>query len=141
MHIDGSCHCGNVRFELEWPDSAARVPARACGCSYCVKHGAVWTSHPAAKLRVTAADHAHRRSYLFGTKTAVFHVCTGCGVVPVATSEIDDRRYAVVNVNAFDGFDATLLDRSPANFDGEGTGDRLARRTRNWIGQVEFRVV
>lgn len=138
MHIDGSCHCGNVRFELEWPDSAPRVPARACGCSFCVKHGGVWTSHPAAKLRVTIADHAHVRSYMFGTKTADFHVCTGCGVVPVVTSEIDGRRYAVVSVNSFDGFDATLLDRSPASFDGEGTDDRLARRRRNWIGQVEF---
>jgi hypothetical protein len=58
--------------------------------------------------------------------------------VPVVTSEIEGRLYAVVNVNTFDGVDAALLKRSPANFDGEGTGSRLARRARNWIANVQF---
>ena len=138
MLIRGSCHCDNVRFELEWPD-ARRIPARACGCSFCVKHGGVWTSDPAARLLVTIADTGKVRTYAFGTRTAIFHVCSGCGVVPVVTSDIDGRSYAVVSVNAFDGVDASLFDRSPANFDGEGTGDRLARRRRNWIGGVELR--
>jgi hypothetical protein len=44
----------------------------------------------------------------------------------------------VVNVNAFDNVDRTLLRRTPANFEGEGEGTRLARRQRNWIGRVEF---
>jgi hypothetical protein len=138
MLIRGSCHCGNVRFELEWPD-AQRMPARACSCSFCVKHGGVWTSHPAARLLVTIADPGNVRAYAFGTRTAIFHVCAGCGVVPVVTSDIDGQRYAVVSVSAFDGIDAALLDRSPSNFDGEGTDDRLARRRRNWIGSVELR--
>jgi hypothetical protein len=136
--IRGSCHCDNVRFELEWPD-AHRIPARVCGCSFCVKHGGVWTSHPAARLRVTTADPGKVREYAFGTRTAIFHVCAGCGVVPVVTSDIAGRRYAVVSVNAFDDVEASLLDHSPANFDGEGTDDRLARRKRNWIGSVELR--
>jgi hypothetical protein len=76
--------------------------------------------------------------YAFGTRTAEFHVCSRCGVVPVVTSEIEGRLYAVVNVNTFDGVDAALLRRSPANFDGEGTDSRLARRARNWIGDVQF---
>jgi hypothetical protein len=138
MLIRGSCHCGNVRFELEWPD-AQRMPARDCSCSFCVKHGGVWTSHPAARLLVTIADPGNVRAYAFGTRTAIFHVCAGCGVVPVVTSDIDGQRYAVVSVSAFDGVDAALLDRSPSNFDGEGTDDRLARRRRNWIGSVELR--
>jgi hypothetical protein len=138
MLIPGGCHCGNVRFELEWPD-AQRIPARACGCSFCVKHAGVWTSHPAARLLVTIADTGHVQAYAFGTRTASFHVCARCGVVPVVTSDIDGRRYAVVNVNAFDGVDAALFDRSPANFDGEGTDARFARRKRNWIGTVELR--
>jgi hypothetical protein len=58
--------------------------------------------------------------------------------VPVVTSEIAGHLYAVVNVNTFDGVDAALLKRSPANFDGEGTDSRLARRARNWISNVQF---
>ena len=76
--------------------------------------------------------------YTFGTRTAEFHVCSGCGVVPVVTSEIAGRLYAVVNVNTFEGVDAALLRRASANFDGEGTDSRLERRARNWIGRVLF---
>ena len=76
--------------------------------------------------------------YAFGTKTADFHVCSRCGVVPVVTSKIGGRLYAVVSVNAFEGVDPALLARAPASFDGEGRDDRLSRRKRNWIPDVEF---
>ena len=79
-----------------------------------------------------------RRAQGDGTRTADFHVCTRCGVVPVVTSYIDGQLYAVVSVNAFEGVPASLLRRAPASFDGEGTDDRLARRKRNWIRDVEF---
>jgi hypothetical protein len=49
---------------------------------------------------------------------------------------IDGHLYAVVSVNAFEDVDPALLRRAPANFDGEGEGERLARRKRNWIGSV-----
>jgi hypothetical protein len=75
---------------------------------------------------------------LFGTRTAVFHVCTRCGIAPVVTSEIDGRLYAVVSVNAFNNVDPSLLRRAPMSFDGEDQGRRLARRARNWIGNVQY---
>jgi hypothetical protein len=59
-------------------------------------------------------------------------------VVPLVTSAIGGRVYAVVNVNAFDDVAASKLRRSPASFEGESTGDRLARRQRHWIGDVQF---
>jgi hypothetical protein len=136
MVITGSCHCGNVSFTLEWRPAPARIPARACGCGFCVKHGGVWTSCPEGRLRVKVRDATRIREYQFGTRTADFQVCTACGVVPLVTSRIDGRLYAVVSVNSFDDFDATLLERTPSSFDGESEGDRLARRARNWIGDV-----
>jgi hypothetical protein len=89
-------------------------------------------------LQVSIKEPALVSTYAFGTQTADFHVCSRCGIVPVVTSRIDGHLYAVVNVNAFEGVDQTLLRRAPASFDGEGTGDRLARRKRNWIAKVEF---
>lgn len=138
MLITGSCHCGNIRFDLDWQPDPTEIPARACGCSFCVKHGGVWTSCPGGRLRISVrhADRVHR--YEFGTRTAQFHVCRDCGIVPVVTSEIGGRVYAVVSVNAFDNVAPDLLKRAPASFDGESEGDRLARRQRNWIGRVEF---
>jgi hypothetical protein len=134
--INGRCHCGNISFSLTW--ESKEIPARACGCTFCVKHGGVWTSNPGGTLQVTVKDPAARSIYNFGTKTADFHVCARCGIVPVVTSRIDGHVYAVVSVNAFEGVEPSRLRRSPANFDGEGTDSRLERRKRNWIAAVEF---
>jgi len=77
-------------------------------------------------------------TYAFGTKTAEFHVCNACGVVPVVTSHIDGRLYAVVSVNAFENVEPALLRRAPATFDGENEQVRLNRRKQNWIADVQF---
>jgi len=108
MLINGKCHCGNIAFSLT------------------------------GALKVSVKEPALVSRYAFGTKSADFHICTRCGIVPVVTSRIDGRLYAVVSVNAFEGVDPSRLRRAPANFDGEGEDSRLARRKRNWIGNVEF---
>ena len=138
MLIAGSCHCGNLSFRLAWEPSPTEIPARACSCSFCTKHGGVWTSWPSATLTVAVRDASLVSNYAFGTRTAEFYVCARCGIVPVVTSRIDGHLYAVVSVNAFEGVDQALLRRAPASFDGEGTDDRHARRKRNWIAKVEF---
>jgi hypothetical protein len=138
MLIHGKCHCGNISFALAWDPDPAEISARACGCSFCTKHGGVWTSNPKGALEVMVKDPSLVSRYAFGTRTAEFHVCVRCGVVPVVTSRIDGHLYAVVSVNAFEGVDQSLLRRAPASFDGEGNDARLARRKRNWIGKVEY---
>ena len=138
MLIKGGCHCGNVSYSLVWEPDPHEIPARACGCTFCIKHGGVWTSNPRAALKIMVERPELVSRYGFGTHTAEFHVCARCGVVPLATSCINDRLYAVVNVNTFDGVDASLLRHAPASFDGETEAVRLARRQRNWIAEVEI---
>ena len=138
MLIHGRCHCGNISFSLSWEPNPAEIPARACTCSFCTKHGGVWTSNPRGALEVMVKDRSLVSKYAFGTRTAEFHICARCGIVPVVTSLIDDHLYAVVSVNAFDGIDQSLVRRAPASFDGEGTRARLARRKRNWIADVKY---
>jgi hypothetical protein len=138
MLIRGRCHCGNIAFSLTWDPDPAEITARACTCTFCVKHGGLWTSNPRGALRVQIGEADRVSRYAFGTKTAQFHICTRCGVVPVVTSRIDERLYAVVSVNAFENVDAALLRRAPISFDAEQTETRLARRKRNWIGDVTF---
>ena len=138
MRLDGRCHCGNISFALEWRGDPARIPARACGCSFCVKHGGVWTSNPGGALRVVLRDPAGVSHYAFGTRTADFLVCRLCGVAPVVTSRIAERLHAVVNVNTLEGVDPALLRHSPVSFEGEDEAARLARRARHWIGRVEI---
>jgi len=138
MVIKGGCHCGNISFSLAWEPDPAEIPARACSCSFCTKHGGVWTSNPAAALEVSVEDPSLVSRYAFGTRTAEFHICARCGIVPVVTSRIDGRLYAVVSVNAFEGVDRSLIRLASADFDGEGKDSRLARRKRNWIASVKF---
>lgn len=109
-------------------------------CSFCVSHGAVWTCSPTSSLEVEVTDDALISRYAFGTRTAEFFVCGRCGVVPLATSEIDGKLYAVVNLNTLVDLDASRLQRSDADFDGEATDARLARRKQNWISDVRVRL-
>lgn len=138
MLIDGKCHCGNIAFELEWEGEPPEIPARACGCSFCVKHGGVWTSNPKSRLMVAIRDDSLVSKYAFGSRTATFYVCTRCGAVPLVISEISNHLYAVVNVNVLENVDPSWLRRAAANFDGEDVESRLERRKRNWIADVRI---
>ena len=91
MLITGKCHCGNIAFDLDWKGSPTEIPARACSCTFCVKHGGVWTSHPGSNLAVEVRNPAQASKYVFGTRTAIFLVCSICGAVPLVTSEIERR--------------------------------------------------
>src|SRR5258705_7929161 len=83
MLIRGKCHCGNLSFSLTWEPDPETIPARSCGCAFCVKHGGVWTSHPRGHLKIMVQDPAAVSGYEFGTRTAQFQICTRCGVVPL----------------------------------------------------------
>ena len=136
--IAGGCHCRNIAYVLQWPGSSAEIPVRECGCTFCRKHGGAWTSNRDAELSVAVDDESAVSKYRFGTGTADFYVCSRCGVVPFVTSDIDNIIYAVVNVHTFKDAGDLSFSRSPTNFDGEGTGDRLQRRQRHWIPNVRL---
>jgi len=136
MRIAGSCHCGNIAFTLDWRPEPDAIPARACTCSFCTRHGAVWTACPGGSLSIAIADAARVSPYAFGTRTAQFHVCAQCGVVPAATSDIDGRRYAVVNVRTFSDLDLALLRIARVTHTDADEAARLARRQRSWIADV-----
>ena len=140
MQLNGSCHCGNISFQLNWLPEPSEIPARACACSFCLKHGGVWTACPTGALEVTIQDKAHVSEYAFGTRTAMFHICSRCGAVPVVTSDIAGNTYAVVSVNAFDNVNPGLLRPGPVSFDSEDKATRLSRRAKGWIPRVRFRV-
>jgi hypothetical protein len=138
LRIEGGCHCGNIRFELDWPADQPLVGRRECGCAFCRKHGAAWTSHREAKLDVQVDDASRVSRYRFGTNTADFHVCSNCGVVPVVTCEIEDKLFGIVNVNTFEPTDGVSFTTTATDFEGEKVTDRLGRRQQNWIPSVRL---
>jgi hypothetical protein len=136
VRINASCHCGNIRVTLDWPETGQAIPARACGCGLCTKHGAAWASHPDGRFALHIGDDSRVTRYHFGTKTADFHVCVTCGVIPAVICAIEGRRYGVFNVNTFENIDRSQLIETTADFEGETTDNRLARRRRNWTPEA-----
>jgi hypothetical protein len=135
--IRGRCHCHNVTFSLLWEPSPAEIQARACTCTFCTKHGGVWASHPPGILKVFIQKSNAVSKYSFGTHTADFYVCSKCGCVPVVSSTIEGRKYAVVNVNTFEDKLSARVRQVPVTHAEEDQAARLARRAKNWIGNVE----
>ncbi len=74
MRIEGKCHCGNITYVLHWPAEGTKIPVRACSCSFCTKHGGVYTSHGDAELAAVVHDEGLVSRYRFGTETAEFYL-------------------------------------------------------------------
>ncbi len=138
MLISGQCQCGNISFSLDWSPDPTEIPARTCSCSFCQTHQVVWTSSPSAKLKVQIKSQKLVDRHTFGTGTADFLICKQCEDVPLVTSEIAGRLFAAVNTNALRGISPTLLKQASADFDGESLGERIERRRRSWIPEVDI---
>jgi len=75
--LNGSCHCGSVRFTAELPFGLAS--ARRCTCSICRMRGAVAVTSTPEGFRVTKGED-RLATYRFNTKSAEHHFCTVCGI-------------------------------------------------------------
>ena len=98
MLIHGNCHCANISFALTWERDPIEISGRACACSFCTKHGGVWTSNPTGSLQVAVNDTSLLSQYAFGTQTANLQICSRCGIVPIVTSLIEGKRDSEVRV-------------------------------------------
>ncbi len=109
----GSCHCGQVSFEVEI-DLAK--PAMTCNCSICSRTGTMLSFVPPDRFRLRSGEEA-LTDYQFG-KQRIHHLfCSRCGVRSFARGAMPDGTPMVaVNVRCLEGVD---LDQVPVRrFDG-----------------------
>jgi hypothetical protein len=118
---------------LRRSQAPADTRVRACGCSFCRAHNTRTTSDPDGSVDIDAADWSLVEPYRFGTGTAEFLICKRCGVYVGAIGETAAGTRAVINTNCLDSRAAFTQQVDPVDHDGEGTGDRLARRAANWM--------
>lgn len=118
--IEGGCHCGRIRFEIDADLGAAEI--LDCNCSVCTKKGFLHLIVAPEGFRLLQGADAIVE-YRFGTKQAVHKFCETCGIHPFYTprSHPDDID---VNVRALEGVDLDALEITP--FDG-----------RNWEENVD----
>ena len=103
--LQGSCHCGAVKFEVRTPVT----PAARCNCSLCRRKGALMTpSFGAAELKILSGEDA-LTLYQFNTRTARHYFCKHCGIYPFHQTRKDPLLWRV-NLGCVDGLDAYALE-------------------------------
>src|SRR5215471_4455313 len=88
MLISGRCHCGNISLAPDWRPEPSEIPARACTCSFCAKHGGVWTSRPTGSLmRIKIRVRSRCQTDVIGAKDRVIAMDGDqLGLVPLVVS-------------------------------------------------------
>jgi len=70
--VQGSCHCGAVRFEVE----QAPETVMDCNCSHCRLYGSLWAYYPQRDVKFEAND---TFIYMWGDRMLEMHHCKTCG--------------------------------------------------------------
>ena len=72
--IEGSCHCGAVKFVYpRRPDYLTD-----CNCSVCRRYHTLWAYAKKCEISIHAADDA-TIAYIHGDKTLAMYSCNTCG--------------------------------------------------------------
>ena len=108
----GSCHCGNVRFEV----TAELAKAGACNCSICSRVGWLVTSVAPEQFKLIAGADA-QTDYQFGRKTMHHTFCRTCGVHAFGHYQAGGQEKVIVNLRCLEGVDVDQLELQ--KFDGK----------------------
>ena len=121
--LEGSCHCGAVRWTFEgMPDGAT-----ACNCTICRRYGVLWIyGFENEGIRVAGPTKIYTRG-----QTIEFHFCPTCGCVTHWRSRQPGdagRRRCAVNLRLTEPEPAAKIPID--HFDGLDTFDDLPRDGR-----------
>lgn len=78
MQYLGSCHCGNVKYEVEAPE---HMECQECNCSICAMTGFLHLIVPKSAFRLIKGKES-LSTYTFNTGVAQHYFCKNCGVRP-----------------------------------------------------------
>ena len=106
MIYKGSCHCGNVAFEVEGELGGVM----SCNCSICRRKGVLMWFVPRAQLRLATPEDA-AATYTFNKHVIKHRFCPTCGIHPYGEgTDPKGNAMAAVNVRCLDGVDVDKLE-------------------------------
>jgi hypothetical protein len=113
MKYKGSCHCGQVTYEVELEAG----PAIECNCSICSSKGYLLWFAPRENLNILTGEDK-LAIYTFGPHIVRHHFCSACGCAPfgIGKPSGSDAEMAAVNVRCLENVDLDIVPRKP--FDG-----------------------
>ena len=97
--LQGACHCGAVRFEIE-TDLAELT---TCDCSICKRKNALMVKVHQDQFRLMKGE-ASLSEYQFHTRTARHFFCKICGIYPFHRKRVTPDILGI-NVYCLEGFD------------------------------------
>jgi hypothetical protein len=101
--LQGNCHCGRIIFNFSSRISPEKFTPRACDCSFCQRHGALYISDPNGSLVLDVKEAGALGEYQFGHKLAKFLFCRHCGVFVAVLFKTQDRIFGSVNSRCIGG--------------------------------------
>ena len=107
MNYKGSCHCGQIAFEVE----GTLEQAMECNCSHCSRKGYLLWFVPSEQFRLLTPE-AGMATYTFNKHVIQHHYCTQCGCAPFASGK--NRKggpIAAVNVRCLEGVELSSVER------------------------------
>jgi hypothetical protein len=128
--IEGSCHCGAIRWTFDGTPEAAT----ACNCTVCRRYGVLWAyDYEGERIRVSGPTTAYARG-----RSLDFHFCPRCGCVAYWRALVpgsDGRRRIAVNLRLAEpeAVAGIIVD----HFDGLVSFDDLGRDGR-CVGDMWF---
>lgn len=112
MIYKGSCHCGQVAFEVE----GELQKVTQCNCSICSKRGYLLWFVPRNKLYLTTLV-GNYSTYTFNKHKIKHHFCPQCGCAPFGEGVAPDgTEMASINARCLDDVDLSQL--TVNHFDG-----------------------
>jgi len=111
----GSCHCGRIKFEIDWDLSAG---TSKCNCTSCWKKR-LWTTRVEPESFRSLSGEQELSGYKAGATTGHQGFCKNCGVIPyswIEASEWNPSTYVSVNVAALDDLDPAELLEAPVKY-------------------------
>jgi hypothetical protein len=107
----GSCHCGNVRYEV----TTELTQAMECNCTHCSRKGLLLTFVSPDHFKLLSGDNL--TTYHFNKHVIDHLFCPGCGVQSFARGKKSDGTPVIaINVRCLEGVDPKSLTLLP--FDG-----------------------
>ncbi|KWN79274.1 aldehyde-activating protein [Burkholderia ubonensis] len=105
MLYRGSCHCGDVQFEVD----GELTGVMACNCSICRRKGALMWFVPRANLYLLAPEE-NLASYTFNKHVIQHRFCRRCGIHPFGEgADPKGNRMAAINVRCLEDVDIDAL--------------------------------
>lgn len=109
----GSCHCGNVAFEVEGEIDGAL----SCNCSICSRKGSLLWFVPRDRLRLTTPESA-ASIYTFNRHVIKHRFCPRCGIHPYGEGvDPQGQAIAAINLRCVEGLDLQAI--PVQHFDGK----------------------